>query len=57
METPFCLEILGVHIYYLDGVEMSNEKEILGNFSGFICHFQTMLFPLLSGQELLGMDF
>jgi len=26
METPFYLEILGVHIYYLDGAEMSNEK-------------------------------
>jgi len=25
--TPFYLEILDVHIYYLHGAEMSNEKE------------------------------
>jgi len=28
MGTPFYLEILGIDIYYLDGAEMSNEKEI-----------------------------
>jgi hypothetical protein len=45
MRTPFYLEILGVHIYYLDGAEMSNEKEVPQSFSSFIGHF--LIYPVL----------
>jgi hypothetical protein len=49
MRTPFYLEILGVHIYYLDGAEMSNEKEVHRSFSGFLGLFHTYLVLIAFG--------
>jgi hypothetical protein len=43
---------LGVHIYYLDGIEMSNEKEILRNFSGFFAISVAVMFLMLSGHTI-----
>jgi len=54
METPFCLEILGVHIYYLDGVEMSNENGVLRKLLWLYSSFPYYAVSLALGARIAG---
>jgi hypothetical protein len=57
METPFCLEILGVHIYYLDGVEMSNENGVLRKLLWLYLSFPYYAVSLALGARIIGDGF